>query len=86
MGKRIISINPKPKQSQAEILTKLKESLGAKWSCCVLITCTAPEKNGKMEVEMHFDGDETLAAFLVENASQVFEERCLLCESKNGIT
>ena len=83
MGKKIVGMsNRKSKKSNEEILAKLKDSLGAKWSCCVLITCTEPEKNGNMEVEMNFDGDETLAAFLVENASQVFEERCFMQESK----
>jgi hypothetical protein len=83
MGKRIVAMNGrKSKKSNEEILAELKRTLGAKWSCCVLITCTEPEKNGKMEVEMNFDGDETLAAFLVENASQVFEERCFAQESK----
>lgn len=83
MGKRIVAMSSrKLKKSNEEILAQLKKNLGAKWSCCVLITCTQPEKNGNMEVEMNFDGDETLAAFLVENASQVFEERYLLRESK----
>lgn len=83
MGKRIVAINnQKSKKSNEEILLKLKESFGSKWACCVLITCSEPEKNGKMEVEMNFEGDETLAAFLVENAAQVFEERCSIRESK----
>jgi len=82
MGKGIVSINQKLQKSNQEVLAKLKESLGSKWACCVLITCTEPAKDGKMEVEMNFEGDETLAAFLVENASQVFEERSFLRESK----
>lgn len=79
MGKKIIAMGQKTNE---EILTRIKQNLGLKWSCSVLITCTEPEENGKMEVEMHFDGDENLAAFLVDNASQVFEERFRLSESK----
>lgn len=79
MEKRVVSIKSRSNQ---EILTKLKEQLGSGFSCCVLITCTKPEKNGKMEVEMNFEGEESLAAFLVENAAQVFEERCFMKESK----
>ena len=82
MGRKIVTIGQEGKKSNGELLDKVKEHLGEKWSCCVLITCTKPQKNGKMEVEMSFDGDEDLAAFLVENASQVFEERGFLRESR----
>jgi hypothetical protein len=82
MGKTITAIQERSKKSNEEMLSKMKEKLGAKWSCCVLITCTEPEENGKMEVEMTFEGDEMLAAFLVDNAAQVFEERSSLRESK----
>jgi len=48
----------------------------------VLITCSEPSKEGKMEVEMSYEGDESLASFLVDNASQVFDERLSQRESK----
>lgn len=51
-------------------------------ACYVLISCSTPDKSGKMEVEMHYEGDETLAAFLVENACQVFDDRLETRESK----
>jgi hypothetical protein len=35
-----------------------------------------------MDVEMSYEGDETLAAFLVDNASQVFDEKRFARESK----
>jgi hypothetical protein len=35
-----------------------------------------------MEVELHFEGDESLAAFLVENASQVFDEQISMRETQ----
>ncbi len=44
-------------------------------ACYVLLTCSAPDENGKMQVEMQYEGDETLASFLVENATQVFNEQ-----------
>lgn len=44
-------------------------------ACYVLITCSEPNAEGKMEVEMNYQGDESLAAFLIENASQVFDDR-----------
>ena len=61
---------------------EIKKALGAKCACYVLITCTEPTADGKMEVEMNYDGDIDLAAFLVENASQVFDDRFNRRESK----
>jgi hypothetical protein len=61
---------------------EIKKALGAKCACYVLITCTEPNADGKMEVEMNYDGDMDLAAFLVENASQVFDDRFNRRESK----
>ena len=37
----------------------------------VLITCAAPTEDGRMEVELTFDGDEDLAAYLIESAHGV---------------
>lgn len=51
-------------------------------ACYVLITCTQPNAEGKMEVEMDYQGDETLAAFLVENAGQVFDSQIQYRKSK----
>ena len=43
-------------------------------ACTILITCEKPTGNGKMQVEMSFDGDTDLAAFLLNNAQSYFEE------------
>ncbi len=61
---------------------KIKKAVGEKCACFVLITCTHPGKDGKMEVAMNFEGDETLAAFLVDSAGEVFDERIKKRESK----
>ena len=63
-------------------LDKIKKTLGEKHPCYVLITCSEPSREGKMEVEMSYEGDEMLAAFLVDNASQVFDEKLSHRESK----
>lgn len=52
---------------------EIKKALGEQCACYVLITCTKPGPDGNMEVEMNYEGDETLAAFLLENASQAFD-------------
>jgi len=35
-----------------------------------------------MDVQMHYEGDEMLASFLIDNAAQVFDERKKTKESK----
>ncbi len=51
---------------------KIKAALNRKCACYVLITCSEPNSSGEMDVEMNYEGDETLAAYLVENAAEVF--------------
>lgn len=60
----------------------IKKALGDNCACYVLITCSEPNSSGNMEVELNYEGDESLAAFLVENASQVFDNRGNRRESK----
>jgi hypothetical protein len=54
-------------------LEKIRKSLSENNACYVLITCNEPSKDGKMNVEMSYEGDEVLASYLVENAMQVFD-------------
>ena len=63
-------------------LSRMKKKLKNQCSCYVLITCSAPSSDGKMDVEMDFDGDEDLAALLVDNAAQAFNARTLRKESQ----
>ena len=37
-------------------------------ACYILITCGKPSADGKMSVEMTYEGDPTLASYLLENA------------------
>ena len=45
-----------------------------KQACYVLITCSDPSEDGDMEVEMTYEGNEDLVAYLVENARQFFQK------------
>lgn len=56
-------------------LEKIRKLIGPECACFVLITCTAPSDIGKMDVELHFEGDESLAGLIVENATEVFNSR-----------
>lgn len=49
---------------------RLKESLSKKHICYVLITCDAPSDDGEMQVEMCYEGDAALAAYLLQGATQ----------------
>lgn len=48
--------------------TCLKEQLAKKHACYVLITCDEPSCDGKMQVEMSYEGDATLAAYILHGA------------------
>lgn len=54
---------------------KLKKALGKDNACYVVITCALPTEDGKMDVEMTYEGDETLASYLLENAQQIMDDR-----------
>jgi hypothetical protein len=40
-------------------------------ACTILISCKEPSEDGKMQVEMSYEGDEVLAAYLLENAHSI---------------
>lgn len=46
----------------------LQEVLDKNPSCYVLITCGQPSEDGQMQVEMTYQGDTSLASYLVQGA------------------
>lgn len=46
----------------------LQEVLDKTPSCYVLITCGQPSEDGQMQVEMTYQGDTSLASYLVQGA------------------
>ena len=60
-----------------DIATQLdiKEALSKNPACYVLITCAEPQPDGKMQVEMIYDGDPILASYLLENAQSMIEDK-----------
>jgi len=66
-------------------IKKLRLSMGSskiekikrkqKNACYVLITCGEPNAEGKMNVEMTYEGEPLLAAYLLENAQSIIDER-----------
>jgi len=64
-------------------LKEIKKALSEKHTCYVLITCSKPSEEGKMNVELSYDGDENLASYLLQNAQDVFENQ--IDENVNSI-
>ena len=56
-------------------LSNLTRFLSEHNECYILITCGKPSKVGKMQVEMTYEGDPTLATYLIEGASAMIEEK-----------
>lgn len=54
----------------------VKKKLLDKQMCYILITCTLPdEEDGKLNVEMSYDGDPALTSYLLQGAQDFFEDK-----------
>jgi len=59
-----------------DMAERVKKAVGHKDNVCyVLITCQQPKKDGRMQVEMTYEGDLCLAAYLIESAQGIFNEQ-----------
>ena len=54
---------------------KLKKNLAKNHACYVLITCDEPNEEGKMQVEMTYEGDASLAAYILQGAQSIVHEQ-----------
>lgn len=43
-------------------------------ACTILISCNEPNEDGHMQVEMTCEGDQVLAAYLLENAQSYLNQ------------
>ena len=57
----------------------MKSALRDKNTCYVLITCEPPNDEGTMQVEMTYEGDASLAAYLIESAQVIIDEQAKSC-------
>jgi hypothetical protein len=60
--------------SKKEIEEVIKKQKKGKTICYVLLTCNETSEEGTMEVDMKYEGERWLAAYLVESAQKVLEE------------
>lgn len=61
------------KKKKGFYLNNIKKNLKKNNACYVLITCSQPSQDGKMQVELNYSGDENLASYLIDGAQNVFE-------------
>ncbi len=52
----------------------IKAALAKKHLCYVLITCDASSVDGKLQVEMSYEGDVSLASYLLDGAKDLIDE------------
>lgn len=60
----------------------LRKKLAKDHACYVLITCNHPDEKGRMQVEMTYEGDPTLAAMLIENAQNYLQDDVMAQDAK----
>lgn len=54
---------------------QLRDTLSKNHACYVLITCDEPTDDGNMKVEMTYEGDVNLAAYLLQGAQSIIDEK-----------
>jgi hypothetical protein len=54
---------------------RLHNTLLKNHACYVLITCDEPSDDGDMQVEMTYEGDATLAAYLLQGAQSFMHDK-----------
>jgi hypothetical protein len=57
-----------------DVHQRIKKLLSKDYAGYVLVTCKNPVANGQMQVEMTYDGDPVLAAYLLEGAQGYLDE------------
>ena len=62
------------KKKTKEFRVSKQKILKKDQACCVVITCGQPSADGKMSVEMTYEGDPLLASYLLENAQRFIDQ------------
>ncbi len=57
-----------------DVQKRIRKTLAKNHACYVLITCDEPTEDGEMQVEMTYEGDATVAAYLLQGATSFMEE------------
>lgn len=70
-----IEIAKRMQTSKGQALEEVHDTLAKENACYVLITCGQPTEDGKMQVEMTYEGDVSLAAYLIESAHDMMDKQ-----------
>ncbi len=54
---------------------RLLEQLAKDHACYVLLTCDEADENGKLNVDLAYEGDPVLAAYLLEGAQSFIDDQ-----------
>jgi len=57
-----------------DVHKKIRKLLAKEYAGYVLVTCKQPISDGRMQVEMTYEGDPVLAAYLLEGAQGYLDE------------
>lgn len=60
--------------SKKDLASIIKRKVSGRTICYVLLTCSEAAADGSMEVEMKYEGDKWLAAYLIHSAQGILEE------------
>lgn len=64
---------------ESDIKEKVRKLLSKEdLACFILITCKEPSNEGKMQVEMSYEGDPDLASYLIDNAQDFFSQESIV--------
>jgi hypothetical protein len=74
MRKLINTLLKRAEWRRGKVPQNLKKVLEKNHSCYILITCGKPSKRGDMQVEMSYEGDAYLAAYLIESAQGIIDD------------
>lgn len=74
MRKLINNILRRTHLTKGKVPQDVKNALAKNHSCYILITCGKPSADGNMQVEMSYEGDACLAAYLIESAQGVIDD------------
>lgn len=68
LGREMSSTGEGSDEKKKKIKALMKSLLEEDNACYIVISCKQPSEEGKMEVEMNYEGDPDLVAYLLENA------------------
>jgi hypothetical protein len=68
-----------------DVAKRIRKTLARNHACYVLITCDEPTEDGLMQVEMTYEGDATVAAYLLQGAQSFIDEQDDLAASSAKI-